>query len=168
METIPLLKQLRSIISVIVVPLQHLLVEFEANALAVLPDDLLGVVEHVIGIYDGDLLLIDDASIEQEIEQTDKLDVAGLTRHEVIKVGDVAQGRNSATPVGGDRPPGMADEECELELAEDGGGNGSWVSGFRTVLAIEGRGNVCGSAIRGKEIVGHIFDEGTFALERIC
>lgn len=68
-ETIPLGEMLHSMLSVVLAPLKHTILEVDASAITVLPQGSLGIVQHVIRIQNRQPLLVHYPLTDQEIKQ---------------------------------------------------------------------------------------------------
>lgn len=161
-EPIPLLELVPGIFCVFVAPHEHLGLELNASAVAVGSDGALWVVEHVVGVKNRDLPLVDDALLNEEVEEAYELLVSSLVGHEVVEAGNLVQRRDGTAVVGGNGAARMADQKGKVELPEDVERENSrilWLVG-----AAERWRNLCRLAIGAEEIVGHIFYEDTLAL----
>ena len=147
MEAIPLGKVRLGVPLVVLVPLEHFRAEVDVGTAAVLADSVLGVVEHVVGVNDSELLAVDEAAVDEEVKEADKLGVTGLAAHEVVEARDVAQGRDGAPPVGGDGAARVADKKGEVEVSEDGEGQVGRVAGLNA--SAQRRGDPGPLPIRG-------------------
>lgn len=171
MEAIPLGEMLRRMLLVRLAPLQHGWPEVDIRPGAVLPDGALGVVQHVVGVEHRQVVPVDDALGDEEVEQADELLVAGLAGREVVEARDLAQGRDRAAPVGRDGAARVADEEGEVELAEDAQGQCGRVVGVPVGGAVDAVGGAAEAvresrllAVGGEEVVGHVLDEDALTL----
>lgn len=146
---------------VLVAPVQHAVVEVEANPLAIRAQDALGVVEEVIGVDDGQVGAVDESLLQEEVEEAAHLIVACLSRIEVVETRHLVQRRHSTAEVGGDGAARMTDEEGELELAEDINGDDGRVVRLSELLAAQRGCDGSGGTRGGEEVVNDILNEDT-------
>lgn len=146
-EAVPLLEGvLGRLVLLLGVPVQHALVELDADRGAVVPEHALGVVEKVVGVHDADLdavglghgavvflaadLGTDDAGVLAVVEETAELVVAGLLGHELVEAGLLDKRRHTAAVVAGDGVARVADQEGEVELLQQLPGHDRGVAGL--------------------------------------
>ena len=123
----------------LIVPLQHLLLELNADTLAVLPQDTFRVIQQVIGVDDADLdfavlairntillgvtlaanLGSDEASVLAVVEESTQLDVSSLARHERVEAGPLHQRRDAAAVIAWNSELRVADQKGEVEALQD-------------------------------------------------
>ena len=98
----------------------------------------------------------DLADVTQVVEDAPQLVVAGFRGLEVVEAGDFVQGRDGAAVVGRDAGARVADQEGEVELPEDGGGDDGRVVGLGgRGVGVGWLGDVLGAvgAVRGLQTV---------------
>lgn len=147
-EAVPLLKGVLGLLVLLLgVPIQHALVELDADRGAVVPEHALGVVEQVVSVHDADLdavgrghgavvflaadLGADDAGVLAVVEEAAELVVAGLLGHELVEAGLLHKRGNTAAVVAGDGVARVADQEGEVELLQQIPGHDRGVAGLR-------------------------------------
>lgn len=133
MEALPLLKCIFGALVIIFgIPVQHIWGEVDTNFLAVGGDNAFRIVQEIVCIDDSDAdFAIFQVSVvaseswanllvlDQEVEDSAKLVIAGLGGHEIVEAGDRVQGWNGASEVGWDAVTGVTNEESEVELLQD-------------------------------------------------
>ena len=135
MKPLPFLKRNLSIpLVALVIPIQHVRLILDTDALAVGLDDAGRVVEHVIRVDDADLNALDgaaravgvavpavrvvradDAGGGDICEEAAELVVTGFGREKRVEARQVVEGRDRAAEVGRDASVGIADQEGEVE-----------------------------------------------------
>ena len=148
MESIPLQELLLGkLVRFLGIPIEHRIVELDADGAAVLLEDAFGVVEQVVRIDDADIdlagvrlgtaivplttdLRANLAGGLQIIEQTAQFVVTGFARHERVEPGPVDQRRNAAAIVAGNRRVRVANEKREVELLQELARDDTGVVGF--------------------------------------
>lgn len=136
-EPLPLLEcGFGTLLILFVVPVKHVVTELQPDALAVNPQDTLGIIQQVIGINDTGFRFVDIAirnpvclagnlgcdqtGFPGEIEESTQLVVSRFIRVEVVEAGHGVQRRDGAAVVRGNAGVGVADKEGEMELLQHG------------------------------------------------
>lgn len=214
MEALPLLKLVLGELMVLLgVPLQHPIVPCNAHALAECTHDPLRISEHLIRVDEADLHLVAAVTIggrvtvrvtigllasnlrphntggAEVVEDAPQLVVAGFFGHEVAEARDVVEGRDGAAPVARDAVLRVADEEGEVELAQNlirdhgrvlevgvlatvddtirdslRGGSAQSACTDAALDCLQRRGDGREALIRWREVVSDVFDEDTLVL----
>ena len=133
MESPPFLKSgSRPLVGLFSIPNQHVGVVIDPNFFAVRFNDFCWLIEKVICVHnsDADFVITQFAMLAsqsgsdlplfaKEVEDSAKLIISSLRRHEVIEASHLVQGIDGAAPVGWDAVTRVADQECEVELLQD-------------------------------------------------
>lgn len=166
MEAIPLCKALSGIGAIVLGPDEHLRLKVDPSAFAEHTNRLFRAIEQVIRINNSKIPLVDNIIVNDKVEEAHKLFIASFVGQEHVEAIRLAQRRDAATPVRGNRATRMADEKCEMKLAQSVDGDYSRVALFLVLLATEGRSNLGGLSIGREEIVCHVLDKDTLALQK--
>ena len=163
-KTVPFGEELLGMRLISVIPFEHAGMEIDACPLAKLFDHGLWLVQQIIGIDNSQLALIYKSCLHGVVEKLDELFVSHFAGPELVKPANLVQRRDTAPPVGRDRPARVADEECKLEFFQTMPWDDGWVACF--LAATEGACNLgIVLVFRGREkIVCHVFDEDSFPL----
>jgi hypothetical protein len=159
---IPLLKVNSSVLLILDIPLEHGLLEVNVGPVTVVLDSRLRVVQHVVGVHDGQVLPVDETTLNEEVKQPHELLVPGLAGHKLIPAGDLVPGRNCAPVVRGNGTTRVTDQEGEVEAAEDVEGEDGRVARLRT--SAEGFGDRRVFSVGREEVIGHVLDKNTLTL----
>lgn len=148
METVPLLERVLGVLVLLLgVPVQHLLLEGDADGGTVVPEHALRVVKQVIGVQDADFdavgsghgtvvllaanLGTDHASVLAVIEEAAQLIVSSLFRHELVEACLLDERRYTASVIARNGVTRVANKEGEVELLEQLLGHDRRVAGLR-------------------------------------
>lgn len=164
MEAVKLGKLFRGNFAIFLGPLEHGGRKVDVGALAEHADHLLRVVEEVVGVEDGEVVLVGDAALEQKLEEADELAVAGLAGEKVREAVAIAQRREAAAPVRGDGAARVTDEKGKVILAQYVKGQHGRVFGL--LVRAHGWGDAGALAVGLHDVVCHVLDEETFSLRR--
>ena len=158
-EAIPLLKSLASEAMVLlIVPVEHLLVELQADALTVLAQNTFRVIQEVIGVDDANFnpavfavgIAVDgvfatahfrtnEARILAIVEKLPQLVVSGLAGHERVEASPLHQRWNAAAVVARHRKLWMANQEGEMKPLQNLPRNDRRIFGLGRSIVGEGR-----------------------------
>jgi len=133
MKTFPFLKGIsRSLVSLLCVPDQHLRTIINSNFLAISFDDSFGIVQKIIGIdnSDTDFTILqccmlsgnnraDLVFLAEEVEDSAKLIITSLGRHEIVEASDFVQRWNGASVIRWDAVTRVSDQEREVKLLQN-------------------------------------------------